>query len=463
MESLPPHGSPGAARALLVMRDALEARRLAGALRGQGLEVVQVSDDAAGYNTLDTGQVDVLICETRTQRIDGLRLLRVARSRNSDVCAILVATHAEIEAATRAMDEGAHDFQTRPLNHQKILAVVRRGIATQRLMSEMHEMARRLDRRYGFGNLIGNSAPIARVYGRILQACGSDLPVLITGEPGTGRGLVASAIHHNSPRRPGPLIRFDCGGTEAGILERELFGQEVDRGEPSRPGRIELSRRGSLLLDGIEELPSGVQGRLLRLLKDGEFERCGGRRTRRADIRVLAIAAADLRERARDGRFRSDLHDFLRAATIELPPLRNRRRDIPLLVDHFLTEATREMGRQPARITPAALDRMVRYPWPGNVGELKSVIRGMILLAGGERSLDLVDLPQEIREGIAPGSEELRLPAGSSLEEIERQVIEQTLARIGGNRERTAEALGISLRTLQRRLASYKTKWRHSS
>ncbi len=444
-----------APRALLVLRDAAESRRLAAYLEEHGMEVVQVKDDQAGYNLLDTEQVDAMVCETRAAHIDGLRLLRVARMRNPDVCAILVATPSDLGLATRAMDEGAHDFQTRPLNHDKIHAVMKRALSVQRLVGEMHEMARRLDRKFGFRNLIGNSAQIVRVYNRILQVCGADAPVLITGESGTGRDLVASAIHHNSARRTGPLVQLEFEGIEAGFLERELFGAEASGREKVPPGRVELAEGGTLVLDGVETLPLPLQGRLLRLLRDREYERAGGQLTRHADVRLIAIASPAIRDRVDGGSLRGDVYDYLRAVTIEMPALRHRKRDIPLLVNHFLSEAAGELGRPIEGIKPVAMDRLVRYPWPGNVRELKSVIRGMVQVAAGSGPLDVGDLPEEIRADSTGGESEIRIPLGLSLAEVERRLIEATLQKADGDREEAARILGIGLRTLQRRLAEY--------
>ncbi len=449
----PPGGAPP--RVLLVLQQGSEAKRLAAFLQNHGMDVVQVQDEPAGYNLLDTEQIDALICETRARRIDGLRLLRVARMRNPDVCVILLATPADLQLATRAMAEGAHDFQTRPVNHEKIHAVIRRGLATQRIVGEMHEMARRLDRRFGFRNLIGNSAPVVRVYNRIIQVCGMDSPVLIQGESGTGRELVAQAIHHNSARRSGPLVRIDCEGTDVALLERELFGEEGSGREKGRPGRIELAEGGTLVLSGVEDLSGSLQSRLLRLLREKEFERVGGHRTRHADMRLIAVATQLLRERVQAGEFRPDLHDHLRAVTIEMPALRHRKRDIPLLVERFLSDAAAETGKAIDGIKPAALDRLGRYSWPGNIRELKSVIRGMVQLAPGPGLLDVSDLPEEIRDGAGEVGE-IVLPVGISLADVERRMIESTLNHTGGDREHAAQILGIGLRTLHRRLAAYR-------
>jgi DNA-binding NtrC family response regulator len=439
-----------------VLHEVSEARRIAAFLREHSIEAVAVADDVAGTNLLDTEQIDALICETRAPRIDGLRLLRISALRNPDICTILVATPENVGLATRAMEEGAHDFQTRPLNLEKIYAVIRRGLAAQKTVREMHELVRRLDRKFGFQNLIGSSGQIVRVYNRILQVCGLDAPVLITGESGTGRELVASAIHHNSPRRAGPLVRMDCESLETHVLEEELFGRDPSAdGRGARAGRIELAAGGTLVLERIDELPPTTQGRLLRLLRDSEYERDFGTRPVRADVRVIAIAPPDLRARVEEGRFRADLHDHLRSVALDLPALRHRRRDIPLLAEHFLMEAREESNRAIAGIQPAAMDRLVRYEWPGNVRELKSVIRGMVLTAAGDGPLDIGDLPEEIRRaGVEPAGE-IRVSTGTSLGEVERRLIEATLVQQHGDRAATARILGIGLRTLQRRLASY--------
>lgn len=455
MDTQSSHPVAGTPRVLLVLREPKEARRVASALERLGFETVQVDDDVAGYNLLDTEQVDALICETRAPRIDGLRLLRVAWMRNPDLCAILIATQSDIALATRGMEEGAHDFQTRPLNLEKIQAVVRRGLDTQRLVGEMHELSRRLDRKFGFRNLIGNSAPIVRVYNRILQICGNDDPVLIVGESGTGRSLVAAAIHQNSARRSGPLVRMDCGGFEAGVLDRELFGESAGKDRQAREGRIELAEGGTLILERLDELPTGAQERIIRLLRDREYEEVSGDQTIRADVRVLAISPPDMKGLVDSGLFHSELYDLLRAATIEMPTLRHRKRDIPLLVNHFLQDAQEDSDHQIEGIEPAAIDRLVRYSWPGNVRELKNVIRGLVETATGRQVLGLSDLPEEIREWTGAPDTEISVPIGTALAEVERRVIQMTLAHLGGDRRRTARILGIGLRTLQRRLAEY--------
>ncbi len=444
-------------RVLLVLPDVNEARRIALFLQERGLEAVQVADNPAGYNILDTEQVDALVCEVRSPKIDGLRLLSVARMRNPDMAVVLTAGPEEVGLATRAMEEGAYDFQTRPLNLEKILAVIRRGLGVQKLVGEMHELARRIDRKFGFRNLIGNSAPIVRVYNRILQVCGTDSHMLVIGEPGTGRELVAAAIHHNSARRTAPLVRVDCEGHDAAFLERDLFGDGDGKAKP-RMGRVEIAEGGTLVLDGIDDLPASIQARVLRLMRGGEFERAGSTKPRRCDLRLIAVASLALQDRVAEGRFRIELYDLLRGVTIEIPALRHRKRDIPLLIDHFIGEAKEETGRSIEGIRPEAMDLLVRYSWPGNVRELKSVVRGLALASAGPRMIGPADLPEEIRVPRDPRDGEIRLQVGIQLAEAERRLIEATLARWDGDRRKTARVLGIGLRTLQRRLAQYRKR-----
>jgi DNA-binding NtrC family response regulator len=447
------------ARALLVLQEPAEARRVASSLLEKGIEAIVVHDDVSGTNLLDTEMVDAVVCDTRAPRIDGLRLLRIARLRNPDLCAILIATPRDVTLATRAMEEGAHDFQTRPLNLEKIQAVIRRGLDAQKMAREMHELAQRLDRKFGFQNLIGSSGAIVRVYSRILQVCPLEDPVLITGEAGTGRDLVASTIHHNSPRRAGPLVRLDCEATTPDRIDEEIFGRESAIGDraPKR-GRLEIAEDGTLIIARLEAMPIATQARLLRFLTTGSYEREGAEAASTGNVRVIGIAPPDLRGRVEEGKFRADLLDHLRSVTIEMPALRHRRRDIPLLVERFLKESVAEAGRAIDGIQPAAMDRLVRYAWPGNVRELKSVVRGLVLTSPEKGPLDLGDLPEEIRRADVDG--EVRIRVGVALADAERRLIEATLLQQKGDRRATAQILGIGLRTLQRRLASYEPRRR---
>jgi DNA-binding NtrC family response regulator len=359
--------------------------------------------------------------------------------------------------AVEAMRQGAYDFQVKPLHLDKLLEVLRRGLSHQRLVERAAEMAGRLDERLGVEHLTGQSRAIARVQEQIRQLASTRATVLVEGETGTGKGLVAQAIHHNSPRRGERFVWVNCGALAEGVIESELFGHE--RGAftgavQMRRGRFELADGGTLFLDEISEAPPAVQVKLLRVLQDREFERVGGQQTLKVDVRLVAASNRDLGAQVAAGRFREDLFYRLSVVRIVVPPLRERREDIPLLVEVFIREFNREHGRRITGITRGVLDRLLRHAWPGNVRELRNVIEGMIVFADGKRPLDLSDLPVALREAESAGGG-LEIAVGMTVEEVERQLITATLQHTGNDKPRTAAMLGIGLRTLYRKIKQY--------
>jgi len=279
--------------------------------------------------------------------------------------------------------------------------------------------------------------------------------VLIEGEPGTGKSLVARSIHRHSPRHDRPFARIHCAAPAEGIVERELFGDGRSPSAAQRGG-LELADGGTLFLVGVDALAPPAQVGLLRVLRDRSFERVGGAETLKADVRLIASTHRDLAAEVRAGRFREDLHDRLGVARIQMPSLRERREDIPLLVDGFIRDLDREHGRKVTGITRGALDRLVGHPWPGNVRELRATIEDMVLLAREKRALDVSDLPEALREGAEP-ADRLELVVGMTVGEAERRLIAATLRRVGGDKPRAAAMLGIGLRTLYRKLERYGT------
>ncbi|MFN8548985.1 MAG: sigma-54 dependent transcriptional regulator [Candidatus Eisenbacteria bacterium] len=444
-------------RLVFASPDRSEARRCSRFFEGAGFEVVCLEDGDAAINLLEVSEVDALVAEIRAPRIDGAQLMQVARRLSGSVCVVVLAQQDQIDLATKAVQAGAYDYQTRPLNLEKLLAIVRRGQQDRELRAQLNDLQRRLDRKYGVHNILGNSAAISEVMSRILQVAPSDASVLIRGETGTGKELVAIAIHQNSARRNGPLIKLHCGDLSEGLVESELFGHEKGAftgAQQSRKGRFELADGGSLFLDGVGELPLASQAKLLRVLSTGEYERVGGEVVRRTDVRVLASTSSDLLELVRSGRFREDLYYRLAVVRLDLPALRHRRQDIPLLIDHFRHEAAATLRREAPGISPRAMNRLLRYEWPGNVRELKNVITGMVLSAERDAGLDVEDLPPPIRD-IADEGEGLFLPLGTPLMEAERRLIEATLKYARFDKQAAAKMLGVSVRTLFRRAAQY--------
>jgi DNA-binding NtrC family response regulator len=444
------------ATVLLVDREGDATRALVAFLRDQGLEVVWSRDGEGGHNALDSTRVDCLVAAFRAPRIDGLDLLRRARERNPEVCAVLVADGTVPGGAVEALRQGAADLQVRPLDHEKLLAVLRRGLERQALVARVTEMEAQLDERFGLERLTGHSRAIIGVMEQVRHVASTRATVLIEGETGTGKRLVAQAIHQNSPRRSERFVWVHCGALAEGVIEGELFG--YGRGTTAsaaavRPGRIELADGGTLFLGEIGGLSPTVQIKLLRVLQDRSFERVGGSEPLRADVRLIASTSRDLTAEVAAGRFREDLYYRLSVVRVQMPPLRERSEDLPLLVSAFIRELDREHGRRVTGITRGVLDRLMRHPWPGNVRELRNTVEGMVLLAEGRRALDLSDLPDTLREADGAG-EKLELRVGMTVDEAERRLIRATLRHCGNVKPRAAAMLGIGLRTLYRKLQS---------
>jgi two-component system, NtrC family, response regulator HydG len=448
-------------QALVVAKDSDDVKELLVALDSWGFKTVWAKDGEAGYNVLDGPEVlHALITELNVQRIDGMRLLSVAKQRNPEICVIMIASDADIELATEAMRQGAYDFQTKPLNLKKIKVVLDRGLSLQRLAFEVTDLHRRLDQRYGFHNLIGNSRGMVAVYNMIRQIAPTRATVLIMGETGTGKGVAAQTIHQNSARRDAPFVTLNCASLAEGVIESELFGHE--RGAftgaiQTHKGRFEIADGGTLFLDEVSEMSLATQAKLLHVIEDREFERVGGTRPIKVDVRLIAATNRDLEQQVKEGKFREDLFFRLNVVSIKLPPLRERKQDIPRLVEAFLREFNIEHEKYITGISRGAMDLLMQYHWPGNVRELKNTIEGMMVLSASGRLLDVSDLPEHILRQV-----ELKTPAadihvrvGMTMEEIEKIAIEHTLRSVGYDKQKAAEILGIGLRTLYRKQKRY--------
>jgi len=448
-------GETPAAAVLLVDRDPSITNEIVPFLVERNYHVESVDDGEKAYNRLDARAFDVLITELNAHRINGMRLMAVAKERNPEICVILITEEPDVERATEAMRQGAADFQTKPLNLGKLEAVIERGLGQQRLVLEQHELRRRLDERYGLGSLVGKSRQMVRVYDAVRQIAPSRGTVLIQGETGTGKDLVAQAIHNNSPRRDARFVKLNCASIPEALVESELFGHVAGAftgATHSREGRFELADGGTLFLDEVGELTPALQAKLLRVLESQQFERLGDSRTVSVDVRLIAATNRPLEKMVADGTFRDDLYYRLRVVIIEMPALRSRREDIPLLVNHFLGIACEANGKSIDGITRSAVDVLMRYDWPGNVRELRNIIEGMVIMARHGKLLDVTDVPEHVRRSTVPEVSEIRIPAGVTMNEVERIVIEETMKVCGYNKERCAKTLGIGLRTLYRKL-----------
>jgi transcriptional regulator with PAS, ATPase and Fis domain len=344
---------------------------------------------------------------------------------------------------------------------EKIEAVMERGLSLQRLAIEVTDLHRRLDQRYGFPSLIGNSRGIVRVYDKIRQIAPTRATVLIQGETGTGKGLVAQTLHQNSPRRDALFVTLNCASLAEGVIESELFGHE--RGAftgavQTHKGRFEIADGGTLFLDEVSEMSPATQAKLLRVLEDREFERVGGARSIKVDVRLIAASNRDLEQCVSAGKFREDLFFRLKVVTLKLPPLRERKQDIPRLVEVFIREFNVEHDKSITGISRGAMDLLMQYHWPGNIRELKNTIEGMVVLSSSGRMLDVSDLPEHILDQARAERPDgdIHIRVGMTMEEIEKIAIEHTLRSVGYDKQKAAEILDIGLRTLYRKQKRYR-------
>jgi DNA-binding NtrC family response regulator len=445
-------------RVLVVSPEDEATQQLVSFLRQEGFEVLWAREGAAAYDILDSEPVDALICHMSDSRIDGFRLVQLARERNPEICAIVSGTADDIEQGTEVMRKGAYDFQVRPLNLGKLRAVLDRGLSHQKLVGEVSDLQRRLQERYRYGGIARRSSAWQRIYAQIEQVAPSRATVLLTGETGTGKGEVAKAIHQNSRRRDHAFVETNCGALPDGIVESELFGHErgaFTGASTSHKGRFELADMGTMFLDEVGDLSPATQVKLLRVIQSGEFERVGGNETLRTDARLLAATNRDLEEMVEDGSYRADLFYRLNVVTIRLPALRECREDVPILVNEFLRQFSEENERNVHAMTPSAMDLLMSYDWPGNVRELKNCVEGMVVMSRPDRVFDVADVPAPIRGGPRVATEEGGLRVGMTMKQIEKLAIEETLQAVGHDRRKAAAILEIGLSTLYRKEKEY--------
>jgi DNA-binding NtrC family response regulator len=444
-------------RALVVDKDDRRGREMAGLLDTLGCDVTQVRDGEAAYNVLDSESVHVLITDLATQRIDGMRLMEIARARNPEAAVVLIAPDADLAAATEAMRHGAYDVQTRPINQDRLRAVLERALSHQRLVVEVTDLQARLDHRYGIQHLTGMAPEMVAVYDRIRQLAGARTTILVTGETGTGKELVAKAIHHLSPRRNEPFVALNCSALAEGVVESELFGHErgaFTGATASRQGRFEIADGGTLFLDEISDVSPSIQVKLLRVIQEREVERVGGARAVPVDVRLICATNRNLEDMVTNGLFRQDLYYRLNVASIWLPPLRERKSDIPLLVDEFIKEFNAENRKRIEGVTRGAMELLMQHDWPGNVRELRNLIEGVVVFGRDGHPLDVADLPSHLRDQPSP-TRDLHLRVGMTMKEVEKRAIEETLKATGYDKQRTAQILDIGLRSLYRKVKQY--------
>jgi len=441
---------------LLVVDDEKNIRSgLATALEMDGYEVVVAADGDQGWQCFEKGDIDLVITDLRMPGISGEELLKRIGSGSPGVAVIVLTGHGTVENAVEAMRNGAYDFLTKPVNLDRLSLLVKRALQNRELALQNRRLLEDLERKKEFDTIIGTSAAMRKVFDTIRQVAPTKASVLITGESGVGKELVANAIHELSPRKGKPLVKVHCAALAATLLESELFGHEKGSftGAVGRKrGRFELAHEGTLFLDEIGEIDQNVQIKILRVLQEKRFERVGGEDTLEVDVRIVTATNRNLKEEIEKGSFREDLYYRLNVVNLHVPPLRERKDDIPLLATAFLREFSRENGKNLEGLDNRARAALYAYDWPGNVRELRNCVESAVVMAKGQ-VVTVDDLPPTLRSSSDSGW--IHIPVGTPLSEAEKLIIRDTLSANRGNKSRTAEVLEIGRKTLHRKLAEY--------
>jgi len=441
---------------ILVVDDEPAQRELvSGFLARHGFEVTTARDGAEALERFRREPVDLILTDQKMPGLSGLELTQAARAVNPEVAVVLMTAYGTIEHAVAAIKAGATDYLTKPLNLDELLHRLGQVRDHQRLLGENRELRAALQERHRVEGILGESGRMQEVLSLVRRVAASDATVLIRGESGTGKELIAKAIHYASRRAEGPLVRVNCAALPETLLESELFGHEKGAftgAQATRRGRFELAHGGSLFLDEIGDLPPHLQVKLLRVLQEREIERVGSSRPIPVDVRLLAATHRDLEALVKAGGFREDLYYRINVVTLAVPPLRERREDIPLLLDHFLSKFARANGKTIRGLTREARDTLLRYDYPGNVRELENLMERAVVLTRDE-VIGRADLPLSVRDAEPESGEATGLPA--AVEGLERRMIRDALARADGVQTRAAELLGISERVLRYKLRKY--------
>ncbi len=449
---------PKKASLLLVDDDRQVLASMADWLREQGLEVETASTMEQALAQLRRKRFNIVLIDIRLGDRDGFELLAECRRQWPETAVIMITGYGTVDVAIEAIRAGAFDFLTKPLIDQELQMAIERALQQQKVLEENEQLKAQLDLRFGLENIIGRDHRMQRVYEMTEAVADTKSTVLITGESGTGKSMVARAIHRRSSRRDKPFVEVACGALPETLLESELFGHVAGAftgANSDKTGKFMQADGGTIFLDEIGTASPAMQVKLLRVLQDFEFEPVGGTKTYSVDVRVILATNEDLAKAVAEGRFRRDLYYRINVINIDLPPLRQRISDIPLLAEHFLNQFCRETGRQLQGFTPEAMRALQAYNWPGNVRELQNVIERAVLLGKGPW-LDLSDLPPNVTAAVPF---EMEIPQGKPLKQAlrlpERQIILEVLEANKWNRQATAKALGINRTTLYKKMKRF--------
>ncbi|PLX89800.1 MAG: Fis family transcriptional regulator [Desulfuromonas sp.] len=447
-------------RILVVDDEASMRELLVIMLRREGYHVEEAEDGGVALKKLQSDTFDLIISDIKMPRVTGIELLRRIREQDLDIVVMMITAFSTTEEAVEAMKLGAYDYITKPFKNDEIRLVVRNALERSRLSHENRSLKKALGQKFSFDNLVGKSPAMKRLYSLIERVAQSQVSVLVTGESGTGKELVARAIHFNSDRKEAPFVAINCGAIPENLIESELFGHEKGAftgADQRKEGLFETANGGTLFLDEIGELPTMMQVKLLRVLQEREFRRVGGTRDLPLDIRLVSATNKDFEEEVREGRFREDLFYRLNVVRVELPPLSERREDIPLLLNHFYKKLT---GEQHLPISGDALQRLLDYDWPGNIRELENLVERCLVL-GWQKELTVDCLPTQFvgsqlgMQAVLQDIPDEGIDLENYLGDIEKTLLLSALDKSRGVRKQAAKLLGISFRSIRYRLAKY--------
>ncbi len=445
-------------RILVVDDESSHRQMIEAVLSAEGYEISQADDGQTAIVAVEDRFYDLVIMDIRMPKISGIEALKKIKAISPGIPIIIMTAYASVGNAVEALKSGAYDYLIKPLDIEELKILVAKALRFRQLEQENVYLKERLNDRFDFSKILGRSPAMNSLFETMALVAPSEATVLIVGDSGTGKELIASAVHQNSPRKDRPLIKVNCAALPETLLESELFGHEKGAftGAIARKqGRFQLAHKSSIFLDEIAEMAPATQAKILRVLQEREFEPVGSSQTFKVDTRIIAATNKNLEEEIKAGRFREDLYYRINVVTLVVPPMRERSEDILLLADFFLKQYAEKNNRSIKGFTPRAVDLLMRYDWPGNVRELENVVERAVIMARGDMitPLEFPDVLQDLDEEAKASP--LALTAGRSLKEVEKVMILRTLEETGGNRTHAARSLGISRRTLQLKLKEY--------
>jgi two-component system, NtrC family, response regulator HydG len=425
-------------------------------LSGWGYRTHEADDGATAIEMVKKRPFDLILMDIRMVKISGLEALNVIKGINPSIPVIIITAYSSVETAIEAMKKGAYEYLTKPLDFEEMRMKMEQAMDHSRLRQENRLLKEIIGERFDTRNIIGRSPVMVRLLETTSKAATSDATVLITGESGSGKEVIAGAVHFNSSRKDSPFIKLNCAAISEGLLESELFGHEKGAFTGAirrREGRFQQAHRGTLFLDEISEMSMAMQAKLLRVIQEKELTRVGGEEVLNVDVRLIAATNRDLLSEVQKGNFREDLYYRLNVITLRVPPLRQRREDIPLLAEHFLKLFSEKNSKEVKGFTPQAMDRFIRYSWPGNIRELMNTVESAVVLSNSEYlAEDILPFIPDEQTAVALQAE---AAADLPLDEVEKSTILKTLETVGGNKSEASRKLGITRATLHKKLKKY--------